>query len=251
MNRHKNKNALILWNFLNNSSEVKKSDIIWVLCSYNLEIADLSSQLYKDGFANKILFSGAYGKGKSHYYLEPESRVFAARAMELGVKKEDVYIDDMTTNTGESILLGYNYISKVKNKTADILLLHKPFKLRGTYNSVLAQYPDLDKAKIIPFTVEDDMEEYFEKFGEDKTINSMVKEVYKLINYPQKNWMVEENIPDSVLVAYNYLRNKGYDKDVKNLIKKEKPKPIKKTKKKKKIKLMKSSNLKKLPPMIL
>ena len=246
MNRHKNKNALILWNFLNNSSEIKKSDILWVLCSYNTEIADLAIKLYKDGLAGKILFSGAYGRGKSHYFLEPEARFFAAHAMEAGVPKEDIFIDDLATNAGESILLGYNHISKLKNKSTNVILIHKPYKLRATYNSILKQYPDIDNTKITPFSIIDDFEEYAEKFGEDRVINSMIKEVYKLKFYPDFGLMTKEEIPESVEVAYKYLISKGYNKELTRLIKKEKSisKPKRETLKKTKKTQNKITNMK-------
>jgi uncharacterized SAM-binding protein YcdF (DUF218 family) len=229
MNKNINKNAQIIWNFMDNSSEVKKSDLIWVMCSYNIELAEYAVELYNNGFAKKILFSGAFGKGTSHYFSEPEARVFAARAMELGIPKESIYIDDMATNTGESIIFGYNNISKFKNKVTDIILVQKPYKLRATYNSILKQYPNIQNDNLIPTTPQVFMDIYLESHDEDKTINSMVGELYKVIEYPKSSLMVDQIIPEDVMTAYNYLLSKGYNKDVPKkkpkLILTKKPKP--------------------------
>lgn len=228
MNKNINKNAQIIWNFMDNSSEVSKADFIWVICSYNIELAEYAVELYNAGLAKKILFSGAFGKGTSHYFSEPEARVFAARAMELGVPKESIFIDDMATNTGESIIFGYKTISKFKNKATDIILVQKPYKLRATYNSVITQYPNILPENLTPSTPQTFMDVYFENHEEDKTINSMVGELYKVIEYPKQNLMINQVIPDEVLGAYKYLLSKGYNKDIpiktKPIIKKAKPK---------------------------
>jgi uncharacterized SAM-binding protein YcdF (DUF218 family) len=248
VNRNKNKNAQIIWNYMNNSSELKKADLIWVLCSYNTDLAELAAQLYKDGYGSKILFSGAFGKGKSHYFSEPEARFFATRAHELGVPKEDIFIDDMATNTGESILLGYKQISKLKNKITNIILIQKPYKLRASFNSILAQYPEVIASNIIPYTVDTDMDIYFDEHDNNKTINSMVGELYKIINYPKANLMIEDKVPDAVLTAYRYFITQGFTSDIpkpKTPTKKIKSKIIKKKKTIKKATKIVTS---KLPP---
>ncbi len=214
---------------MNNSSELKTADLIWVLCSYNTDMADLAVELYKDGYGKKILFSGAYGKGKSHYFSEPEARFFAARAIKLGVPKEDIYIDDMATNTGESILLGYQKISKLKNKVTNIILIQKPYKLRASFNSILAQYPEVIESNIIPYTIDVDMEAYFDEHDNNKTINSMVGELYKIINYPPLGLMIEDKVPETVLAAYKYFINQGFTQDIpkaKKVIKAKKTKTL-------------------------
>jgi vancomycin permeability regulator SanA len=210
------KNALTIWNYLNNSSEVTKSDLIWAIASYNTDVATLAINLFKDEFANYLLFVGGNGKANSHYFSEPEARYFANLAIQSGVPENKVFIDEISTNNGESILFSHKTIKSIFKKNTKVILLQKPYKLRSTYNFIISQYPEIDKINLIPHTYDISMEEYFDKYDEDKTLNAMIFEIYVLLNYPKKfsKLIVDEIIPETVIKAYKYFINKGYTKNI-------------------------------------
>lgn len=54
----KTQNAKILWEYSNMRQEPQKADIIMVLCSNDIRVAEYAAKLFLEGYAPFILFSG-------------------------------------------------------------------------------------------------------------------------------------------------------------------------------------------------
>lgn len=68
--------------------ELSKSDIIFVLGSNDLRVADRATEIYKKGLAPIVICSG--GNGKRSDFNEPEAKLFSERMISLGVPKEKI-----------------------------------------------------------------------------------------------------------------------------------------------------------------
>ena len=75
----------ILWEYMKMNHELKHSDCIIGLGSMNINVANVTSELYLKGYANKIIFSGGLGKITYKLWNETEAEKFAEIAIKKGV----------------------------------------------------------------------------------------------------------------------------------------------------------------------
>src|ERR1044072_5191389 len=95
--------AETIWNYHLMKHEVVKADAILVLCSHDERVAERGAQLFLEGWAPLLIFSGGQGAITRSLWSEPEAERFARIAISLGVPREKVLIEPHSTNTGENI----------------------------------------------------------------------------------------------------------------------------------------------------
>src|SRR6187402_261612 len=95
--------ALTLWNYHQLNHELSPADAIMVLCSYDLAVAERGAQLFLEGWAPLLIFSGGLGAITKHLWSVPEADRFAAIAAKMGVPRERMLIENRSTNTGENV----------------------------------------------------------------------------------------------------------------------------------------------------
>lgn len=206
-----------LWDYHLLKQDIAESDLIFALGSIDILTAERAAELYLQGMAPKVLFSG--GVAHSDDLLrttwdEPEAVVFARRAEELGVPRQDMMLETEASNTGENILLGYEVLQRNNYLPASIILVQKPYMLRRTYATFAKQWPGSE----VEFRVtcpQLSFEEYILDVSEQeqhKVINIMVGDLQRIKIYPSKGFQIPQEIPDGVWQAYEELVALGYDK---------------------------------------
>ena len=208
-----NKLAKIIWNYLCLKQKLAKADLILVLCSIDLRIAEYAASLYKRGFAPFLVFSG----GKAHSsdllatnWKTSEAEKFAGIAKKKGVPTERILLETRAENTGENILFTYKLLQNKKIKYKNLILLQKPYMTRRTVATFLKQWPD-KKTKFIVTTPRISFERYCQnKKDKEKIINIMVGDLQRITEYPKLGFQVEQRIPVKVLGAYEKLIKYGY-----------------------------------------
>src|SRR4029077_17355368 len=93
-----------LWDYHHMQHILEKSDCILVLGSHDLRVAERAAELYLEGWAPMIIFSGGLGNFTKEMWTETEADQFAAIAINTGVPKNAILIENKSTNTGENIL---------------------------------------------------------------------------------------------------------------------------------------------------
>src|SRR4051812_14110131 len=96
--------AEILWDYHHMHHRLEKCDCILALGSHDLRVANRAADLWIEGWAPYIIFSGGLGNLTADMWKEAEADQFAAIAVSMGVPKEKIYIENRSTNTGENIL---------------------------------------------------------------------------------------------------------------------------------------------------
>src|SRR3989339_912092 len=84
-----------IWDYHHINDKLEKAQIIFVLCSHDLRVADYAAKLFLDGFAPFIVFSGGIAhKGDLVETPWPvsEAETFAKRVIELGVPEGQIII---------------------------------------------------------------------------------------------------------------------------------------------------------------
>src|ERR1044072_3648343 len=91
--------AETIWNYHLMRHQIAKADAILVLCSHDERVAERGAQLFLEGWAPLIIFSGGHGAITKRLWDEPEAERFARIAMSLGVPREKILVETNSTNT--------------------------------------------------------------------------------------------------------------------------------------------------------
>lgn len=205
-----------LWNYHQLNHSLKQADLILVLGSHDLRVAEYAADLFLHDLAPLIMFSG----GVSHQedLLEPkwgelsESEKFAEVAVKKGVPKDKILIENQSTNTGENIQFSYKLIKDKGLNPKKIILVQKPYMERRSYATFKKQWPGSGVNIIItspPISYEDYPSKEISK---EEMLNIMVGDLQRIKVYPAKGFMIPQEIPDDVWQAFEELVNLGYNK---------------------------------------
>lgn len=203
------KHLQVLWDYLKLNQTLLKSDLLLVAGSHDLRIASMGVELYQKGYAPLILFSGGFGTVTKDLWTEPESVVFSKIALKSGVPREKILLEDKAKNTGENITLSFEMLKKNGIIPKSVILYTKPFMERRFYATFNKQWP-LKETKVMVTSPNIPLEEYILKSpNPDRTINQIVLEAKKILDYPKKGFIIEQEMPSEVFDSVKPLLEKG------------------------------------------
>src|SRR6476620_7377176 len=89
-----------LWDYHHMDHALEKVDCILTLGSHDLRVAERAAQLYLEGWAPIMIFSGGLGNLTKEIWTQTEADQFAAIAIGMGVPEASILIENRSTNTG-------------------------------------------------------------------------------------------------------------------------------------------------------
>ncbi|MFZ5391274.1 MAG: YdcF family protein [Patescibacteria group bacterium] len=204
------KAAKILWDYHHLNQQLRKADCIFVLGSHDVRVAERGADLFLQGYAPLIIFSGGLGNLTKNIWSKSEADIFADIAISKGVPKEKIIIENKSTNTGENILFTQQILKKIKIDPHSFIVVQKPYMERRSYATFKKLWPNKDCLVTSPKI-------FFEAYPnayikEDDLINIMVGDLQRIKLYPEKGFQIAQEIPDDVWLAYEFLVKKGYNK---------------------------------------
>jgi len=203
--------AKTLWDYQNLGEELIKSDIIMVLGSHDLRVADRAVELYRESWSELILFSGGLGNFTKGIWDDTEANIFAKRAIKMGVPEENIIIENKSTNTGENIRYSREILNNSKIYPETFILVQKPYMERRTYATFSNEWPE--KPKFVVTSPQISFDNYCtEDISMDLLINILVGDLQRIIEYPAKGFQIFQDVPDNVFKAYFELINMGFTK---------------------------------------
>jgi uncharacterized SAM-binding protein YcdF (DUF218 family) len=114
----------ILWNYLHINNKLEKSDCILVFGSHDTRVAERAAELFLEGWAPILIFSGGLGRLTEGIWEDTEAEKFSAIAKNNGVPESAILIENKSTNTGNNILFTQALLKK-KISTRQVLLSYK------------------------------------------------------------------------------------------------------------------------------
>lgn len=207
--------ALTIWNYMLMHQPLQKSDVIFVLGNSDTRVGEYAAQLYLDGWAPTVLFTGSgsihnHKPGRERFIGTTEADVFADVAIKMGVPKEAIIVENGSQSTGDNFKFG---IQKMKERGINpqrIIIVQKPYMERRAYAAAVAHIPGVEiivTSPAIPF------EKYQDEFmTKDHMMNSMVGDLQRIREYPKFGFQIEQEIPADVWEAYEFLVKEGYTK---------------------------------------
>ena len=197
-----------LWDYHHVNHVPEKSDCILVLGSHDTRVADRGAELYLQGFAPLLIFSGGLGNFTEGLWDEPEADKFAKIAISLGVPEEAILIENRSTNTGENILYTQELLQKKGIDPATFIVVQKPNMERRAFATFKQRWPD---KTLLVTSPQISFEEYpNDEITLEKVINIMVGDLQRIKLYPEKGYQIFQEIPDEVWQACERLVERGY-----------------------------------------
>ena len=92
----------ILWDYHHVKQELRPAELIFILGSNDIRVAEYAAELYARKLAPLLLFSGGMGRFTGEWAV-PEAELFAEEAMKKGVPGDCILIENKSTNTGENV----------------------------------------------------------------------------------------------------------------------------------------------------
>ena len=206
----------VIWDYLGMHQQPEKADVIVGFGNFNTDIARRAAELYHQGYAPKILFTGGLGRNTEGLLTEPEAVRFARVAMECGVPKEDILLEDKSANTKENIEFTRQLLEKQGIPHDRILGVHQPFMERRIAAAMGVYWPELDFSVTSPQV---SIPAYLHRakeqgISENASISVIVGDFQRMDLYAKLGFQLPQHIPEEAWQAFRQLVAMGYDKQL-------------------------------------
>jgi uncharacterized SAM-binding protein YcdF (DUF218 family) len=202
----------VLWDYMLVGHELRKADCIFMLGSYDVRVADYAVDLYQQGYAPYLLFSGGVIQQNDRlniYWDETEADYFAKRALEQGVPAEQILIENQAMNTGQNFTCTQDLLDSLGLDFQSFILVQKPFMERRVLATGLKLWTD--KKFVVtspPISCEDYLNGHLPKDG---LIQYIVGDFQRVKIYGENGFQVPQDIPEQAWLAFEQLADLGYD----------------------------------------
>lgn len=202
----------ILWDYLQLHRTPEKADCIVGFGCYNEDVARRAAQLYRQGYAPKVLFTGGLGRNTAKMWTESEAVRFAHIAVAEGVPEKDILLETASTNTAENILFTQKRLAENGIVPKRILGVHKPYMQRRIASAWPVYWPGVE---FFITSWEQTMPEYMagvSRWGRtaEDTVHMLVGDFQRIDLYARKGYQLPQQIPETAQRAFEALCAAGY-----------------------------------------
>ena len=197
-----------LWDYHHMQHQLQAADCILALGSHDTRVAERAADIYLQGLAPLLIFSGGLGRLTSDLWTQTEAELFAQIAMEKGVPATAILIENSSTNTGENILFTQQLLQQKGLAPQRFIVVQKPYMERRSYATFKKHWPDKE---LIVTSPQLSFEAYpSAEIPMEKVIGIMVGDMQRIKVYPQKGFQIAQPIPEDVWQAYENLVAAGF-----------------------------------------
>lgn len=184
---------------------------------FDLRLPRLCGDLYAQGLARRIIFTGGVGAGTGDLG-GPEADVWQQALTESHpqIPAEDVIVENRSTNTAENITFTAELLRQSHPRLAfgtgitNVLAVSSPSRLRRVRLTLAKLQPRLDVVGCLPpFTLEREQALYQQQ-GLDY-LSHLAGEVDRIVVYGQRGWIAQEAVPAEIAAAAALLARKERD----------------------------------------
>ena len=206
----------VIWDFLCLNEQPRKADVIVGFGNFNEDSPRRAAELYLQGYAPKILFTGGLGRNTVGLLPESEAARFARVAMSCGVPECDIIKEDKSTNTAENIHFTKQLLEALNIPHDHILGVHQPFMERRITAAMGVYWPEQSFSVTSPQVT---IPQYLEAakaqgITENASISVIVGDFQRMKLYADKGWQLPQEIPEACWDAFYRLVELGYDKQL-------------------------------------
>ncbi|MER7979556.1 YdcF family protein [Streptomyces sp. NPDC095817] len=197
-----------LWDYHQMGHTPRPCSVAIGLGSHDLGVADTAVDLYKQGMAPLLVFTGATSPTTRERMPRGEAVHYRERALELGVPSSAVLVEPNARNTGDNIKFSRAVLEKAGVQVASVLLISKPYEERRAYATACKLWPGIEFVSAsTPMT----FDEYVDSIQDAHlVIDMLVGALQRLLIYPEQGFMISQRVPDDVREAYERLCRQGF-----------------------------------------
>ena len=194
--------------------QVAQADAILVLCSHDERVAERGAQLFLEGWAPLIIFSGGRGEITKKLWDEPEAVRFARIAMSMNVPRESILVEPNSTNTGENVQFTRRLLEERGLDPHKFIVVQKPYRERRAFATFRRYWPEKE---VVVTSPQVSLREYLAEYSNSSlsasdVVGIMVGDLQRIKLYPALGYQIAQEIPDEVWSAFEGLVRAGYDK---------------------------------------
>ena len=204
--------AYKIFNYLYLRNTRQKVDAIIGFGHFDMKIPRTCGKLYKEGYAPKIIFTGGVGAGTADLQKQ-EALVFHDELLRHypGIPEEDVLVEDQSTNTGQNIHFlkekafhqwpEHNFSGGISS----VMLVCNGARQRRTWLTWKKILPEVHAINCPPETSFEKEKDLFRSKGRELE-DLLLGEMDRILDYPDKDFIVEEEIPDEIYDSFRKLK---------------------------------------------
>ncbi|MEU1693256.1 YdcF family protein [Streptomyces hirsutus] len=197
-----------LWDFQQMGHEPRPCSVAIGLGSHDLGVADTTAELYHRGMAPVIVFTGATSRTTRERMPRGEAEHYQERAIELGVPASAIIVEPDARNTGENLRFSRALLEARGIPVSSALLVSKPYEERRAYATACKVWPEVEW---VSASTPMSFNEYVDSLQDvHLVVDMLVGAQQRLEVYPRQGFMIEQQIPDDVAVAYERLKAEGF-----------------------------------------
>ena len=206
----------VIWDDLGMHQTPEEADCIVGFGNFNTNIARRAAQLYRQGLAPVVLFTGGLGRNTEGLLPESEAVRFARVAMECGVPEAAILLEPDSTNTAENILFTRRLLEERGIPHQRILGVHQPFMERRITAAMGSYWPEQAFRVTSPQVSIPDYLADAQRQGisENAAVSVIVGDFQRIELYAKKGYQTPQYIPPEAWDAFHRLVAMGFDKQL-------------------------------------
>ncbi|MFV5996336.1 YdcF family protein [Streptomyces sp. NPDC056231] len=197
-----------LWDFQQMHHKPRPCSVAIGLGSHDLGVADVTVDLYRRGLIPFIVFTGATSRTTRDRMPRGEAEHYRERALDLGVPASAILVEPNARNTGENINFSRALLAERSVDVSSVLLVSKPYEERRAYATARKLWPEVEFVSAsAPMT----LTEYVDSIKDPRLVLDMlVGAQQRLLIYPEQGFMIRQEVPGPVALAYERLCAAGF-----------------------------------------
>ena len=198
-----------VWDYHHVNDTLKKSECILALGSHDVRVAERAAELFLQGWAPLLIFSGGLGRLTEDMWTETEADKFAKIAVGMGVPEDAILTENKSTNTGENIQFTQKLLAQHNLDPQSFIVVQKPYMERRSYATFKKHWPD---KTLIVTSPQISFSEYpNDEISMEKVIHIMLGDLQRIKIYAEKGFQIYQPIPEDVWQAFERLVELGFD----------------------------------------
>lgn len=197
----------VLWNYHHVNHALRPADLVFVLGSNDTRVAAWAARLFRQGLAERILFSGGAGRF-TEGLASTEAERFAEVARANGVPAEAILIENRSTNTGENVQFSRKVLEGEGFFPQKILAVQKPYMERRTLATLEVQWPEVEvQVSSPPLSFSDYLTSDLPR---DLVVSAMVGDFQRIMEYPRLGFSSVQPVTEEAMEAFRVLTGAGF-----------------------------------------
>lgn len=203
-----------IWDYMHMQQPLSTADAILVFGSRDTTPAHRAAELFLAGYAPVIVCVGSgsvnnHKPGREQFIGTTEAALMKEVLLEDGVPEEAILLEDKSQNTGQNYEYSVKVLHEAGIKADTLIIVHKPYMERRTYATGKVWLPDTN---MLVTSEQISLEQYQARQEDEVWIHTMVGDLQRIREYPKRGFQIEQEIPERVWQAYEYLVVAGYTK---------------------------------------